>query len=128
ELPELTGEAEPVEDRLVLLACVRAPVGRETVVPPRVREVAQRRDRDRGAGLAAGEPALDVLFRPEEVHPASGEDDVVPPVRGGDKAVEEEALVARPLAPHLDRDRLAAVGAGRLDAAVDVQRRADPEG
>ena len=41
---------------------------------------AERRHRDRRARLGRPvEPALDVLFRPEEVHPASGEDDVVPP-------------------------------------------------
>src|SRR5438552_3459752 len=128
QAPELAGQPDPVEDRLVLLARVRPPVGREAVVPPCVREIAERRDRDRRARLAAGEPALDVLLRPEEVHRASGEDDVVPPVRGGHEAVEQEAFVVRLLAAHLNGDRLAAVGTGGLDAAVDVQRGADPEG
>jgi hypothetical protein len=35
--------------------------------------------------------------RPEEVHGAASEDDVVPPVGGWDEAVEEQALVVRSL-------------------------------
>ncbi|MDP9269786.1 MAG: hypothetical protein M3P14_02200 [Chloroflexota bacterium] len=38
------------------------------------------------------------------------------------QAVEEQALAVGLLVPYLDRDRLAAVRAGCLDAAVDVQR------
>jgi len=43
------------------------------------------------------------------------------------QAVEEQALAVGLLVPYLDRDRLAAVRAGCLDAAVDVQRTADAE-
>src|SRR5947207_1944647 len=71
--PEVALEAELVEDRLVLFSRVRSPRRRETVVPPRVRELAELRDRDRGSGLASSEPACDVLFRPEEIHGASRE-------------------------------------------------------
>ena len=78
-------------------------------------------------GLPPAEPAGDVLFRPEEVHRASGEDDVVPPVRRRDEDVEEERLVVQALVANLDGDRLAAVGAGRLDPAVDMERGADAE-
>src|SRR5918997_6124133 len=70
---------------------------------------------------------LDALFRPEEVHRASGEDDVVPPAGSGDEAVEEQALVVGSPAAHRDRSRLTAVGAGGLDLAVDLERTADPE-
>ena len=43
-------------------------------------------------------------------------------MRGRDEAVEEERLVVRPLVAHLDGERLAAVGARRLDPAVGVKR------
>src|SRR5919197_1726527 len=126
--PEPAGQVEPVEDRLILLASVRTPVRCEAVVPPSVREFAQLGHGDGRAGLACAEPMLDALFRPEEVHRASGEDDVVPPAGGGDEAVEEQALVVWAAAVHFDRDGLAAVRARGLDPAVRLERRADSEG
>lgn len=110
ELPEVPGEPEPVQDGLVLLERVRAPIGRKTVAPSFLRELGELHHRDRFAPFAAVEPALDVLLRPEEVHRASGEGDVVPPVRGGDEAVKEEALVVWPVPADLDADLLPAVG------------------
>jgi hypothetical protein len=68
-----------------------------------------------------------VLSRPEEIHRASGEADVVPPAGGGEEAVEEQAPLVGLPAVHRDRDRFPAVGAGGLDVAVDVERGADPE-
>src|SRR5207237_6474830 len=127
QAPELARQFEPLENRRVLLARVGLPVRRDAVAPPRVRELAQLRDRDRGARRAASEPAGDVLLRPEEVHRASGEDDVVPPVRRGDEAMEEQRVVVGLLVADVDGHRLAAVGARRLDPAVDVQRGADAE-
>ena len=76
-------QVELAQDRLVLLAGMRLPVCCESVAPPCVRELAQLRDSDRRSRIAPAEPAIDVLFRPEEIHRASGEDDVVPPTRGG---------------------------------------------
>ncbi len=72
------------------------PVGREPVPPPRVGEVAKLGRADDLATFVAPqlEPPIHVLFRPEEVHRASGEDDVVPPVRGRDEAVEHELPMA----------------------------------
>src|SRR5437016_10647754 len=127
ERPEVAGEAKALEDGHVLLTRARNPVGRKTVVPPGVRELRKLRHRDGRAGRPTAEPAGDVLLRPEEIHRASGEDDVVPPVRRGDEAVEEERLVVRALVAHLDDDRLAAVRARSLDPAVRVECRADAE-
>src|SRR5207248_2609954 len=127
ELPERADESQPVEDRLVLLTGVWHPVRCDPVVPPGVREVAQCRGRNRGARLPPSEPALDVLLRPEEIHRASGEDDVVPPARRGNQAVEEHIVAVLPAPSDLDLDRRAAVRAGRLDPPVGTQGRADPE-
>ena len=73
----------------------------------RARELGDGRDR---TGLPVAEPAIDVLFRPEEIHRASGVDDVVPPLGCGDEAVEDECVVVRLSVSYLERDRLAAVG------------------
>src|SRR5712691_10326623 len=108
--PELSREAEALEDAHVLLACVRRPLGRQAIAPPRVCELAQLRDRNRGTGAPPCEPACDVLLRPEEVHPASGEDDVLPPPLGGDEAMEEQGRIVWPFAAHGHRQSAAAVG------------------
>src|SRR5204862_7259377 len=89
QAPERAGEPEPVENRLVLLARVGPPVRWQPIVPPGMRERAQCGHADRRAGWPSAEPAFDVLLRPEEVHRASGEDDVVPPVGCRNPAVEE---------------------------------------
>jgi hypothetical protein len=47
--------------------------------------------------------------------------------RAAGTAVEEQALVVGSPAAHRDRNRLATVGAGGLDFAVDVKRSADSE-
>jgi hypothetical protein len=69
-----------------------------------------------------------VLFRTEEIHRASGEDDVVPPVGGGNCYVEDVLVGDRALAADVDRDRVAAIRAGARDVAVDMERGRDPEG
>src|SRR6202011_967500 len=124
---EVAGQAKLVEDRLALLAGTRLPVGRESIAPPCVRELAQLRDRDRASRIPPTEPAVDVLFRREEIHRASGEDDVVPPVRGGNQAMEHEALVIGPLIAYVERDRLTTIRAGGLDPAARAQCCANPE-
>ena len=48
-------------------------------------------------------------------------------MRGGNEAVEEERLVVHAPVADLEREGLAAVGAGRLDPAVGVQRGGDTE-
>src|SRR4030095_691834 len=99
-------ETKPIEDRLVLLERVRTPVGSEAVTPPFLSERRELGHGNRRARRPAGEPALDVLFRPEEVHRASGEDDVVPPLRGRHEAVEDEAVVVRLAAANAETDCL----------------------
>ena len=75
--------------------------------------------REASVPVAPGQPALDVLFRPEEIHGASGEADIAPPARRRNQAVEEQ--LAGPVA--FEGERLAAVGAGGLDVPLDSERR-----
>src|SRR6478672_11872316 len=126
--PERADEAEPVEDRLVLAPRARPPVRIQPRIPPRVREVAQRLGRNGRARRSRAEPACDVLLRPEEVHRASGEHDVVPPAGSRDEAVEEEIRAVGALVRDADRIGLAAVRARRLDTAVDTERAENAEG
>jgi hypothetical protein len=121
QFPERGVEPEVVEDGLALVTSARPPVGQQACIPPRVREVAEGLSRDCCARRPRAEPASDVLFRPEEVHCASGEDDVVPPVRGGDEAMEEQVVAIDPASVHFDRVGLPTVGAGRFDVAIKVE-------
>src|SRR5207237_665445 len=52
---------------------------------------------------------------------------VVPPARRGHEHMEEMLVPVRSLPAQVDRDLLAAVGAGRFDASVRVERRAGSE-
>ena len=55
------------------------------------------------------------IFRPEEEHVASGEDDVVPPVRRGHLAMEEPVGGRRAVEAHRELQRLPALFAARMD-------------
>ena len=68
-----------------------------------------------------------MLFRPEEVHGASREDDVVPPSRSGNEQVEQEFRSVDSSTAYLDRIGLVAVRARRLNPSIDTQRGADAE-
>ncbi len=120
KLPEATRQAEPPEDRLVLLSSVRLPVRSQPVAVPGVRELADLSDRDRGTWLSFSQPGPEVLFRPEEIHRASREDDVVPPAFCGHQAVEGVVVADGALVLYVDDDRLSAIRAGSLDSAVDM--------
>jgi hypothetical protein len=127
--PEVPLQSQRIEDGLILLPVARRPIWGEAVTPPGVRKVAQGPRRCGHARRPRAEPADDVGFRPEEVHRASGEDDVVPPVRRWDQAVEEQRTVAAGRAvAHLDGELVTAVGAGGGYDAVDSQSGADAEG
>jgi hypothetical protein len=56
QAPEGTGQAQAVEDRLVLLAAMRSPVGVEPVAPPSLGEFGQLEYRDDAPSPSPGEP------------------------------------------------------------------------
>jgi hypothetical protein len=98
ESPKRSREFESIEDRLVLLASVRTPIGREAIVPPGVGQLAQLQHGDGRSWGASTKPLGNVLFRPEEIHVASSEDDVFPPRASRDQAMEAHRLIAGSLA------------------------------
>src|SRR4029079_19159780 len=59
---------------------------------------------------------------------ASGEDDVVPPVRGWNRHVEDVRVRDGAFVSDLDLDRFPAVEAGARYVAIDVQGGGDAEG
>ena len=106
QTPELPGQTDVLEHRLVLLAGVRLPVrgrGGRPTMRGRARSACATGSVAPGARPAS--QRVDVLFRPEEVHRASGEDDVVPPRRGRHEAVEQQRCVVGPLVADRARDR-----------------------
>jgi hypothetical protein len=125
--PEWADEAEAFEDLVVLVSGSRAPVRMEAGVPPCVSEVAQDLGGDRGARSSCAKPSCDVLLRPEEVHGASGEDDVVPPTRGWYETVEEQVRTVDSPFFDLHEVGLATIGARRLHSTVDGERAENAE-
>lgn len=98
ESPKRSREFESIEDRLVLLASAGAPIGGEAIVPPGVGQLAQLQHGDARSWGASTKPSGNVLFRPEEIHIASSEDDVFPPRGRRDQAMEAHRLIAGSLA------------------------------
>jgi hypothetical protein len=119
--------AQPAKDRLIAVPRVRPPVRGQAIFVPGMRQFAQPPHRDRGAGLAPGEPARDVLSRPEEIHGASSNDNVIPPAGRGDQAGKEQAFAIGSLIAHRNPQRFTAIQARRLDPPVLVQGGADAE-
>ena len=111
EAPEWAGQFEAIENLLVLITGVRVPVGVESITPPGMRHFAQLRHRDRRSCDTPAKPAFDVFLRPEEVHRCSSEDNVVPPTRRWEQAMEQHARVVRLLVVYIDGNGFAAVRA-----------------
>ena len=84
--------------------------GRQAVTPPRMGQLAELSDGNGRPRPASTEPSSNVFLRPEEIHRASGIDDVLPPCGRGHEAVKEQRLVVRPLVFDRNADRVAAIG------------------
>src|SRR5262245_22696072 len=128
-VPERPGEAKALEDRAHLVGLRAARVDAQARGVPRGGEAPELRDRDERAHrrVLGATPRGDVLFRPEEEHSASGEDDVVPPPCRGNGAVEEPGARLRPLARHLEQERLHRVLAPRAHQRGLAKRRRDAQ-
>src|SRR4026207_1784692 len=82
-----------------------------------------RSERGSPGKLAGPAPPLDMLFRPEEEHGASGKGDVIPPMMGRDGEVDDPFAAPQRALPNLEPQGLAAVSAGRGDDRVLPQGR-----
>jgi hypothetical protein len=69
-----------------------------------------------------GAPVPNPFFRPEEKHVASGEDNVVPPLRSGNKAMEKPAARRRTFQANLQIKRLTGLLAARTNPSWAMQR------
>ena len=72
-------------------------------------------------------PGPNLFFRPEEEHVVSGKDDIVPPLRGRDKAVEEPVRSLRSLKTDVEVERLIGLRAARTNCRRLIQRRGDSQ-
>jgi hypothetical protein len=62
-----------------------------------------------------GAPFANPFFRPEEKHVASGENNVVPPAGGGDKAMKKPAARWRAFQANLEIERFTGLFAARMN-------------
>ena len=127
ESPEPARQPDPLEDRLVLLPRVRAPVRRQPVAPPawpgrRAVVTAHRSPGCRPASqrsMCSSDRKRFIVLQVKTMsshHRAAGTRQWKTSVSSSGRLVAD-----------LDRDRLAAVRARRLDPPVDAERSADPE-
>ena len=127
QAPEVADQAQPVEYCLVLVSRVRPPVAIKPIRVPRKAELHDIEDWNGHSWLASSEPSRNVLFRPEEIHRCSREDDVVPPLARRDQAVEQQACVIRSPVLHFNRHSLTAVRARCFQLSISVQGAEDAE-
>jgi len=73
-------------------------------------------------------PPFDVLFRPEEEHGSSSEDDVVPPVGGRNGEMHDPICVREAASADRESDTLSTIRAGCYDSAILGDHSEDAEG
>jgi hypothetical protein len=93
------------------------PLWLDLVLVPAVCEPPALLRRKGGAPLQITRPAptIDVFFRPEEEHGASGEPNVVPPVVGGNGEMNDPFAVHEDAIPNFEPHSVAAITARRSD-------------
>src|SRR5580765_2052068 len=91
EPPERPRQSRALEHGLSLVGCEAPPASLEASPMPRFRDRPHLLRREHGAlpQTAPLTPSTHMLFRPEEEHRASREDDVLPPARGRDREVDD---------------------------------------
>src|ERR671915_1667578 len=123
-IPELALEPDPGEDPDHFLR-LRAPgvFLKPRAIPRRCErpELVHPHDRPH-RDPARGAPLPNPFLRPEEEHVPSGEDNVVPPVRGGDEAVEEPVGGAGTVDPDLETEGFSRLLASREHNARPAER------
>ena len=70
-----------------------------------------------------GAPLPNQFFRPEEKHVASGENNVVPPLGRGDKAMKKPTARRRTFQANLQNERFTGLLAAGMDPPRAMQRR-----
>ena len=103
EIPEVPCESDPRKCSLCFVRRLRPPLRAEPVAIPSLGKLPPLGEGERTAAgtIPLPAPAVHVLFRPEQEHGLSGEDDVVVPVAGrngdvNDPLVIEEAALLDP--------------------------------
>jgi hypothetical protein len=126
-LPEGAREPDPFEDLPDLVAHGPPGLGGEAVRVPGDRQLPELIEADQGTlfQVARAAPAIDVLFRPEEEHGASGVGEVVPPVSRGHREVRDAGRRHGGVVLDTERHRLPAASAARPDGGIRVERGRD---
>src|SRR5436309_6506263 len=74
-----------------------------------------------------GAPLTNPFFRPEEKHVASGENNVVPPLGCGNKAMKKPATRRRTFQANLQIERFTGLLTARMNSPRPMQRRRNAE-
>src|SRR3989442_11425608 len=124
QVPEGTGETHVCQKRLGFLQRVPPPLRLDLVLIPPVRESPALFRGERGSGLQVTglAPTINVLFRPEEEHGASGESYVVPPVVRRNGEMDDSFAVHKFATSNFESQSLAAIAAGCSDHRISPER------
>jgi len=128
--PEIRGHSQRAEQFVSLVHRASPPVGRKSIAIPCVGQLpsllhAQGTASRKSPSCA---PPIDVIFRPEEKHGFSIEDNVVPPVPRRKREMNDPWRLGCHLAfANLDGHAFAAASAGRKHAPVALQHGNHPQ-
>src|SRR5579864_5145696 len=120
ELPEFSHKSDLAEHGFGCGGCLGLPMLAQAVSVPELGEFPSLREGQRSPAwpLPLPAPAIDVLFRPEQEHGASGKCDVLIPFAGGYGDMDDAARGKQFARTNLDRHGEIAAAAGSLDAGI----------
>ena len=127
--PEGGAKSERFEQRFRLGCRFWAPAGREAIAVPAGRQAPALRQSQRGTArdFPVAAPAIDVLFRPEEEHRFSGENEIFVPAPCGNGEVNNAASFRDAAAFNTQGDGGIATGAGSGNDSVAAKHSRDAQ-
>ena len=121
EFPERGGESDVVEKPLRRVNAPRRVRGCKSIAVPILRQAPHLGEADCFTARCL------VVLRPKELDVASSEDDVVPPLAGGQWKADESLGAVESAVVDGEIDWFSRIRPGGLDVAVTVERREDGE-
>jgi len=130
KLPEFSRQADSGEGGFGLRHRFRTPIGIQSVRVPFLSQSPSLTQRQRSSAwtVPLRAPAIDMLFRPEQEHGPSGEDDVVVPMPRRHGNVDHSLRREQPAFLHPENHLVIAAAAGSVNARVLVQHCRNSQG
>ena len=127
QIPELAGQADVGKERFRFFERVTPPFRPQLIAIPGLSEPPSLfgSEHSTAAHLTRGAPSIQMLFRPEEEHCASRKTNVVPPVIGRHRKMNDPLCAGELVARDFQLHRIAAITAGGIDDRILVKDSSD---